>query len=605
MIDPTALIKAWALLDQHERRNAWIVLAVVSVTALGTAVMVGSILPFLTVLADPSSIHRVTQLNWVYETFGFQSDYAFLVAMGFVTLAFILLSNGLQLARSYVITRYSLMRIHALSRKMLGLYLNQPYEFFLNRHSGDMSTRVLSEVEQTVTSFFRPIAESIASILTITCIVALLIWINPVVALSAFVIFGGTYGILFAIVRGRLTKLGNLRAKANQQRFITAKEVLEGIKEVKLHGHEDAYLHRFDRSSFNTMQPRLISNLIGLVPRYFLQVLAFGGLIILCVLLLDPETFGTDESTLGELLPVIGIIAFASQRMMPELSKLYVNVAKMRFGSAALDALFSDMEATRIAPALPKTASGALGLKSELCLEGITYRYPNAHRDSLRGLSLRIRAGERIGIVGGTGAGKTTVADIVLGLLAPTEGRLVADGVEITAENRRRWQGGLAYVPQEIFLVDATVAENIAFGVPTRHIDRERLEAASRNAQLDAFVQGYLPDGYDTRVGERGVRLSGGQRQRIGIARALYHGADLIVFDEATSALDNVTERDVMFAVDTVPGNKTILMIAHRLSTVRKCDRIIVLENGQIVGVGPWEELLKQNPSFRELAEAA
>lgn len=605
MIDTTALKKAWALLDQREKRNAGIVLGVVALAALGTAVMVGSILPFLTVLADPSSIRSVSQLNWAYETFGFQSNYAFLVALGLVTLGVIVLSNALMLARVYVISRYSMMRVHSISRKLLGLYLSQPYEFFLDRHSGDMSTRILSEVEQTVNRFFRPIAEVTASALTILAIIALLIWVNPTVAVGAFTFFGGAYASLFFIVRSRLTLLGKRRAEANQQRFVTAKEVLEGIKEVKLRSHEDAYLRRFDTSSFNTVHPSLISDLIAHVPKYFLEIVAFGGLVVLCILLLDPAAFGTNDSTLGGLLPLIGVIAFATQRMIPELSRLYANMTQMRFGTAALDTLYSDIGISPKVSAQPQPAQNPLGLKSELRLKGVSYRYPNAQKDSLRDVSLTIRAGERVGIVGGTGAGKTTVADIVLGLLAPTEGQLTADGTEIGNENRRRWQKGLAYVPQEIFLVDATVAENIAFGLPAESIDRECVEHAARIAQLDAFVRRDLPYGYDTRVGERGVRLSGGQRQRIGIARALYQGADLIVFDEATSALDNLTERELMSAIEALPGNKTILMIAHRLSTVRNCDRIVVLDEGRMVGVGSWSDLIEHNAAFRKIAEAA
>jgi len=605
MIDTSALKKAWSLLDSRERRNAGVVLIVVSISALGTALMVGSVLPFLTVLADTSSIRTIPQLNWFYETFGFESNYGFVIALGFATLAVIVVFNVMQLVRFYVISRYCLMRVHSLSRKLLGLYLSQPYEFFLDRNTGDMSTRILSEVQQVVNTFFRPVAEITASFLTILAIVALLIWVNPAVALSAFVAFGGIYGILFAIVRGHLTGLGRRRLKANQRRFRTAKEVLAGIKEVKLHGHEDTYLRRFDTAAFTTVKTQLSSNVISQVPKYFIQILAFGGLVVLCIFLIDPVAFETGDSALREFLPLIGVIAFSAQRMMPELAKLYASLGRMKFGRAAMETLYADIDAARAAPAFPKTTPDPLGLKSSLCLEGIAYKYPNAHKASLSEMSLTIRAGERIGIVGGTGAGKTTVADIILGLLVPSDGRLLADGIEIDDSNRRRWQQSLAYVPQEIFLVDATVAENIAFGVHPRDIDRARVESAARIAQLDPFVQRDLEHGYDTMIGERGIRLSGGQRQRIGIARALYQGADLIVFDEATSALDNLTERDVMAAIEAVPGHKTILMIAHRLSTVRNCDRIIVLDQGRIMGIGSWSELLEQNPSFKRLADAA
>lgn len=605
MIDTTSLKKAWALLDRRERQNAWIVLAIVSISALTTALMVSSIFPFLTVLSDPSTIHSVSQLDWVYQTFGFGSDYAFLVALGLGTLAIIVFSNVMQLAQTYAITRYSQMRIYSLSRKLLGLYLNQPYEFFLNRHSGDMSTRVLSEVDETVRRFFRPIADFIAATLTIIALIGLLIVVNPAVAIGAFVVFGGAYGMIFLFVRKRLVGLGQQRIKANTQRFLAAKEVLSGIKEVKLHGHEDVYLKRYGSAAFRTMRTTVVSDLIGQLPKYFMQSLAFGGIIILCLVLLSPEDFGTSGSSLREFLPTIGIIAFAGQRMMPELSRLYKSLTQMKFGMASVNALFADIEAAKSAPALRGPAAEPLGLRFELRLDGVSYRYPNAVRDSLSETSLTIKAGERIGIVGGTGAGKTTLADLILGLLSPSQGHIMADGIVIEEDTRPKWQRTVGYVPQDIFLIDASIAENIAFGLSPKQIDRERMERAARLAQLDAFVQRELPAGYETTVGERGVRLSGGQRQRIGIARALYHDVDLIIFDEATSALDNLTEREVMSSIDAVPGSKTILMIAHRLSTVKNCDRIIFLDQGRIVGIGSWSELLEQNASFRELAAAA
>jgi ABC-type multidrug transport system fused ATPase/permease subunit len=608
MIDIQALKDAWSLLDRRERRNAWIVLAVMSVTAVATALMVGSIFPFLSVLADPSSIERVSQLNWLYETFGFTSSFSFLLTLGFTTLAVVILTNALQMVNSYVIIRYALMRSHALSQRLLGRYLNQPYEFFLNRHSGDMSTRVLAEVDQVVGNFFQPVAQIAAGLLTILAVIALLIWVNPSVVISAFLIFGALYGGLFLIVRKRLAILGTRRVKTNKQRYITAKEVLSGIKEVKLHGQEEAYLKRFTTASYITKRTAMVSELIGQLPRYIIQTVALSGIIVFCLLLLDRSQFEAGNPALGDLLPLVGVIAFAGQRLLPELSRIFQNAAKMKFGVAALKSLHEDLYASAAEPkASLRTASdsGPLGLRSDLELQNVSYRYPKAHKDSLNDASFSIRCGERIGIVGGTGAGKTTVADIILGLLAPTNGRVLVDGVEIDEANLRRWQRSVGYVPQEIFLVDATIAENIAFGVPAKHIDRDLVEEVARIAQLDRFVRQELPDGYDTAVGERGVRLSGGQKQRIGIARALYREADLIVFDEATSALDNLTERDVMAAIAAIPENKTVVTIAHRLSTVKACDRIAVLDKGHIVDVGSWTDLINRNPTFRRLADAA
>lgn len=605
MIDITGLKKIWSLLDERERRNAWIVLAVIIVAALGAAFMVGSVVPFLTILADPSRIEEIRLLSWAYETGGFESDYAFLVAVGLATLVVIIFTNVLQLLRTYVITRYAQKRVHSLSRKLLALYLHQPYEFFLDRHSGEMSTRILSEAAQAITGYLAPAAQLIASVLTIVAILALLIWVNPAVAMSVFLAFGGTYGCVYLLVRKRLGYLGPIRAEANQERFKASREVLGGIKEVKLHGRELSYLSRFSQASDRMIRTSIVASLIGQLPSYMIQSISLGGMVIICLILLDPVQL-EDGRALGELLPVLGVIAFSAQRMMPEFGKIYRNMTTMKFGTVVVDLIYDDFQkdkSVRLTSAF--SGPGRIGLTRQLELEQVSYQYPNASEQSLRDVSLTIRAGERIGIVGSTGAGKTTLADVVLGLLQPSSGRLLADGTEVNDVTLRAWQASVAYVPQDIFLLDASVSENIAFGVPRDRIDQDRVEEIAQIAQLDGFVRSDLPAGYNTEVGERGVRLSGGQRQRIGIARALYHDADLIVFDEATSALDNLTEREVMNAIDVLPGEKTVLMIAHRLSTVKKCDRIIVMDKGRIVGLGPWSELIEQNAAFRKIAEAA
>jgi ABC-type multidrug transport system fused ATPase/permease subunit len=275
----------------------------------------------------------------------------------------------------------------------------------------------------------------------------------------------------------------------------------------------------------------------------------------------------------------------------------------MQAGRASVDAVYEDLVTRGNRAVLPPAPSKGLGLKHNLVLEGVCYSYPNAGKAGLKDVTLSIRVGEKIGIVGSTGAGKTTLADVILGLLEPDQGRMMVDQTVIDTSNQRAWMQSVGYVPQDIFLTDAPVAENIALGIPPAAIDPERLYRAARIARIDQFIRDELPEGYQTHIGERGVRLSGGQRQRIGIARALYHDADLIVFDEATSALDNLTEQDVMAAIDALPGDKTVLMIAHRLSTVKRCDRIIVLDRGEVVGCDNWDALMAQNPAFQRIAQ--
>jgi hypothetical protein len=331
MIDLSGVRKIWSLLDRTERRNALIVLALLIVAALAAAFMVGSVVPFLTILSNPARIEQVGPLNWAYETFGFQSNYSFLVAVGVVTLGVILLSNLLQLLRVYAITRFSQKRIHSLSRKLMSLYLHQPYEFFLDRHSGDMSTRILSETNQVIDTYLTPLANLVASLLTITALLGLLMWVNPVVALGVFAGFGAVYASVYFLVRMRLGRLGPIRMVANQERFKSAREVFGGIKEVKLHGRELTYLSRFSASSHRMVRASITAKLIGDLPSQVIQTVTMGAIILICLVLLDPVAL--DEGNgMTELVPLLGVIAFAAQRMKPEFGRIYGSMTRMKFG---------------------------------------------------------------------------------------------------------------------------------------------------------------------------------------------------------------------------------------------------------------------------------
>ncbi|RBI87215.1 ABC transporter ATP-binding protein, partial [Rhodosalinus halophilus] len=524
--------KAWALLDARERRNAWIVLAIVVVAALSSAAMVGSIMPFLSVLADPERIREVPALAWAYRAGGFETDFGFLIGLGLASLGVIVLANLVQILRTWAVARFALMRVHTLSYRLLAAYLRQPYEYFLDHHTGEMSTQILAESMEVVNQFFRPAAEAVAALFTVVAIVSVVLYVNPLVALIAFTVLGSIYGGTFLLSRRLIARQGRARAEANRGRFRLANEALGGVKDIKLLGREAAYVARYRDPSERMVRAMIIVQVLGLVPQYVMQAVGFGGIIVLCLVLMDPAGLASGEA-LGGLLPLLGLFAFAGQRMLPELSKLYQSLTQLNSGEAAVETVHRDLT-SKTGGALPRAAPAALGLSRALALEEVSYRYPNAAHAGLSQVSLTIRAGEKIGVVGSTGAGKTTLADIILGLLRPSEGRLTTDGRAITDETIRAWQQTVGYVPQDIFLTDASVAENIALGLPPEEIDPERLRRAARIAQIDTFVTEELPEGYETLVGERGVRLSGGQRQRIGIARALYHDADLIVFDEAT-----------------------------------------------------------------------
>ena len=465
-----------------------------------------------------------------------------------------------------------------------------------------MGTRILTETQQLASQFLRPAAEAVASIITIIAIVGLLLWAEPLIAVLSFLVLGGTYSLTYWLSRLTLKRLGDVRAQTNSARFRIANEALGGIKDLKLLGRERDYLARYDASSYKMARAITTTQVISMTPKFVLEAIAFGGIVLLCLILLDPQNLASGAG-LGDILPVLGLFAFAGQRLMPEMSKLYQSLAQIQASSAAVDIVYRDLILQANVTELPMTQNVNLGLSQQLSLEAVSYLYPNASHAGVREVTLTIAAGEKIGIVGGTGAGKTTLADLILGLLKPIRGRLVIDGVTITQDNLRAWQQSVGYVPQDIFLTDATLTENIALGVPPNDINQARVFEAAQIAQIDQFIKSDLPEGYDTKIGERGVRLSGGQRQRIGIARALYQNADLIVFDEATSALDNLTEREVISAIDALPNAKTVLMIAHRLSTVKGCDRIAVMEGGRMVGFATWDALMAENVAFQQIAE--
>jgi ABC-type multidrug transport system fused ATPase/permease subunit len=592
--------RGMALLDPRERRKAWLVLGIVILSAISAAVMVGSILPFLTVLADPTRIERTPQLAWAYGRFGFSSQYRFIVALGLVTIAMIVVANAMQMLRVYVLSRYTMLRIHSISHRLLARYMNQPYEFFLTAHSSDMSSGILTESNNAVQYFLRPALEVLSAAITLVMVLAVVVWVDPLIALVSLVILSVTFGsALFASSR-KLAKMGEIQKTANRARFKIAGEALTGIKDIKLLGNEGEFISRFDRHSLKMAHSNVGKSVLTQLPPYVIQTLVFSGIIILCVLMLDSGA-ADPAKAMAELVPTLGVMALAAQRLMPELSRLFSNVGLLRYGRAAVDAVYDGLYVGAAVPANRGTADVPMSLRSELVLDGIGYQYPTADHAGLEAITLRIRAGERIGIVGTSGAGKTTLADILLGLLIPKTGEIRVDGIAISSDLLPAWRRTVGYVPQEIYLLDASVAENIAFGVPPGKIDRGRVEKAARLAQLDTFISAELPQGYDTPVGERGLRLSGGQRQRIGIARALYRDADLIVFDEATSALDNVTEQEVMAAMDGLPGDKTVVIIAHRLSTVRRCDRILVLNKGRVAGFDSWDKLCTGNPVFEAL----
>jgi ATP-binding cassette subfamily C protein len=590
------------LLTPRERRNLYLLFGAVLVMAGLEVVSVGSILPFLQVAADPASVHENAYLSWTFETFGFADTNSFLIALGLTAFAALVLSNIFIVLTTWALYRYVWGRNHSLSRRLLRSYLHRPYEYFLTRNSAELGKNVLEEVKEVTATMLYPALRGGAKAVVALFIIGFLFVVDPVVAGILAVVLGGAYAAVHFTVRAWLDRAGAERVTANTARYKLVDEAFGGIKQVKLRGSEESLLGQFDPPSKRYARLQSHARIIRKTPRYVLEAVAFGGIILIAVYLI------VVQDTIRQVIPMLGLYAFAGHRLMPALQKAFSGIASARFNSAALEALHRDLQqrpeekAEASSDERRDPTAPPLPLDDRLVLDGVTFAYPGAEAPAIEDLSLEIPSHTTVGFVGKTGSGKTTTVDLILGLLRPQTGIIAVDGTPLRENTVRRWQQNIGYVPQQTFLSDDPIARNIAFGVPEAEIDMEAVREAARRAHIYEFVMRELPNRWETIVGERGVKLSGGQRQRVSIARALYHRPSVLVFDEATSALDQATEASVMQAIYELDDNHTILVIAHRLSTVEKADNIIMLEQGRKVGEGTYDQLAHEHAKFREMA---
>ena len=592
------LKKLFDLLSPPERKQAGLLSVMMLVVALLDMLSVASIMPFMAVLANPGLLQSNEFLAWFYRhasAVGISGPEQFLLVLGVLVFVVLLSSLAFKALTAYAQTRFSLMREYSICRRLVEGYLQQPYSWFLSRHSADLGQTILSEVNMVMGQALTPVMQLVAQSAVMVALVALLLLVDPALALAVGVVLGAAYSIVFKLMAGFLARTGGERVEANRGRYRAVSEAFGAAKEVKVGGLEKVYVKRFAAPARRYAKHQASAQVVGQLPGFALEALAFGGMILLVLVLM------TRSGSFASVLPIIALYAFAGYRMMPALHVIYSALTQLRYAGAALDTLHAEFMGLQ-APVAEQGAVAAMALRQAITLNSVHYSYPNASEPTLRGVSLTIHAHSVVGLVGATGSGKTTTVDVILGLLETQHGMLTVDGTVIDASNRRQWQRAIGYVPQHIYLADDTVTANIALGVEDDAIDHAAVERAARIANLHSFVSTELPLGYATCVGERGVRLSGGQRQRIGIARALYRNPQVLILDEATSALDTLTEQAVMDAVHNLGNKITIVLIAHRLSTVRQCDQIFMLDKGQVQAQGTYAELVERSDIFRAMA---
>ena len=558
---------------------------------------VAAIGPFMALVGDISLLQGDGRLAQLYTLSGFESPRDFLFWLG---IAVLIALSGAAAISMFTIWRLSLYAAQVgaeISTRLYKHYMQQPWLFHASGSSSQLTNRIAQEATRVTNMVIQPLMLMNAKgVLALVMATAIFVF-NPLVAFAGLLIFSVAYIVLYKTVRKRLSKNGQAISEANQQRFKLMNEGFGGIKDTLLLGRQAEFNQRFEKSSHKLGRAQGVTRGLSQVPRYAMELIAFGVVIFLVLYLLSAY-----DGNLGSILPVLSVYALAGFKLLPAFQQMYTSLAQVKGNIASFDSIEEDLAASQgIEDIKPAFKMGKLSPKQFIKLDNISFSYPGKEDNALSELTLDIPVNQVIGLVGASGSGKSTAIDVLLGLIEPQSGYLVVDGEEIKGKEKRAWQNNVGFVPQAIFLADSSIRENIAFGIPPEEIDESRVTKAARMAHLDELLE-RLPDGLNTRVGERGIQLSGGQRQRIGIARALYDDAEVLVLDEATSALDGITEKLVMDAIHDFSGKKTIIMIAHRLTTVKQCDSIYILENGRVLDKGHYDDLVSRNKTFQEMA---
>jgi ABC-type multidrug transport system fused ATPase/permease subunit len=585
--------KLLLLLSPPEQKRLGLLLIMSTITALLEMVGVASIVPFMAVLANTSLVESNIFLKTIFQRsniFGVKTNQEFIIFLGVVVFLLLIISLAFKILTTYVQVRFVKMQEHSLGRRLIEKYLQQPYSWFLSRNSADLGKTILSEVSQVILYGINPLIELISKSMVAISLISLLVIADSKLAIITGSSLVGAYLFFFSFFRKYLDRSGKERLINNELRFTVISEAFGAVKEVKIGGLEKTYVENFSKSAKIFSYSNASADIINQLPRYILEAIVFGG-VLLSILYLSAQT-----GSFNSAIPILSLYVFAGYRLIPALQQIYSSLTQVTFVGPSLNKLYDDLK--NLKSFTENKDETVLSLKKEIVLNNIHFKYPKASRTALKDINLTIPAKSTIGLVGVTGSGKTTLVDVILGLLVPEKGTLKVDGKVITTQNVRSWQRSIGYVPQHIYLSDDTVAANIGFGIETKDINQDKVKKAAKIANLHEFIMHELPKQYETIIGERGVRLSGGQRQRIGIARALYHNHKILILDEATSSLDSQTEKAVMDAIYTLNKKITIILIAHRLTTVKNCDIIFLMEKGKLKDNGTFEELISNNKDF-------
>jgi len=584
--------RLWIHLSKRRRLQLGGLLCLMVIASLSEVVSIGAVIPFLGVLTSPDWLFAHSNAQPFIHFFGFTESGQLLRPLAVLFAGAAIFSGSVRLLLHWMQTRLGQAIGADFSISIYRRTLFQPYEAHLLRNTSAVIAGVTIKAEGLVNHLVLPLFVLISSAMMLATILLGLVVVQPTLTVGAFVIFGSIYALSIGLTRNQLSRDSELIASEQTLLIKSLQEALGGIRDVLIDGAQDFYCRLYENADRRLRRAQARVSITGISPRFVVEGL---GLALIAGV---AYSLSGHTQQFATAMPVMGALALGAQRMLPVLQMAYVNWTSIRGGQGNVrDAL--DLLEQRLPDHANLSMSVSLPFRTQICLHQIGFRYSGKESFVLRGLSLRIDKGSRVGFIGTTGSGKSTLLDLIMGLLTSTEGSLNVDGQAISSENCRSWQRHIAHVPQHIFLADASIAENIAFGVPLEKIDYERVRKAAQHARIAHTIETWEKQ-YNTAVGERGVRLSGGQRQRIGIARALYKQVDVLILDEATSALDNDTEREVMESIETYGENLTMLIVAHRLSTLKNCTHIVELDRGTIRRIGTYEEIIES----KEISES-
>lgn len=574
------LSRCYALASPFGRRKLFGVLGVVLFNGIFQVVGVTSIFPFMALAAEPIRVRQSEIGKWILGQLPAMDHSTLLIWAGLFSILLLIIANAASLTSEVMRARYSFKLGHLLRTRIIECLSERPYSYFLEKNSGVVIQKLVGDVTIFINSVFLPLLDALSRVVTLALLLLTVLLVEPLLSCVAAILIGGSYGVIFFTLRRKSNRIGEGLKIANRGSVIAAQQLVGGIKPIRVHGKSSYFKNIFITHS--ETQGRLYPQMLvySNSPRYFIEPVAFGGLVLSVI------WFAVQGKPLTAVLPTISIMALAGYRMLPAIQALYAQVTSittMRYTVAEIEAELKEigLNAQQSHTASKADSANIIQFQKDIHLENIHFAYPNANRPVLAGFNLKISKMSSTGIVGTTGSGKSTLVDIILGLHTPDRGNILVDGRPLLPGDLPGWRSIIGYVPQDIYLLDASVAENIAFGIPVANIDHDCLRTAASAAQILEFIETELPQGWDTTVGERGVRLSGGQRQRIGLARALYHQPEILILDEATSALDVETEAEVMKAIQSLKGKITMIIIAHRLSTIESCDQVCRLEGSK------------------------